>query len=216
MNTLFFDLDGTLTDSRPGIVRSIQHALQLLDQPVPTDEDLLWCIGPPLRESFTVLLGGEERADQAVALYRERFSEVGLFENRIYAGIEGALSELRAAGMNLHVVTSKPLVYAERIVAHFGLGGFFGQVFGAELSGERSDKTELIAHALHVLNMSGTAAIDVVMVGDRSHDMLGALNNGVRGIGVLYGYGSRMELQAAGAEAVIEVPGELGGLPDRF
>ena len=213
VNTLFFDLDGTLTDSRPGIVRSIQHALNLLDHPVPAEKDLLWCIGPPLRESFSILLDGEERIDQALVLYRERFSEVGLFENRIYAGIEGALTELRAADMQLHVVTSKPLVFAERIVEHFGLGGFFGQVFGAELSGERSDKTELIAHALKV---SGTAAAGVVMVGDRSHDMLGALNNGLRGIGVLYGYGSKRELQAAGAEVMIDAPGELGGLPSRL
>lgn len=199
MRTVFFDLDGTLTDPRTGIVRCIQFALERLGQPVPAEETLLWCIGPPLRQSFAELLGGEEDADRAVGFYRERFGEVGLLENHVYPGIDVQLDQLRGAGFDLHVATSKPHVYARRIIEHFGLAGFFGQIFGAELSGLRSNKTELLRHALKV---SGAAADVSVMVGDRSHDMVGAVNNNLKGVGVLYGYGSREELVQAGARTL--------------
>lgn len=199
MRTVFFDLDGTLTDPRSGILRCIAFALEQLDQPVPAEEALLGCIGPPLRQSFVELLGGEEDADRAVGFYRERFGEVGLFENHVYPGIDVQLDQLRGAGFELHVATSKPHVYARRIIEHFGLAGFFGEIFGAELSGLRTDKTELLRHAIEV---SGAVADDSVMVGDRSHDMIGAVNNNLEGVGVLYGYGSREELVQAGARTI--------------
>ena len=140
MDAIFFDLDGTLTDPKPGITRSIQYALDRLGQPtIPTEDELTWCIGPPLRASFVKLLGGETSADLAVALYRERFSDVGLYENSLYAGIRDVLSALRASGRRLFVATSKPHVYATRIIEHFDLRRHFERVFGSELDGTRAE-----------------------------------------------------------------------------
>ena len=203
MTAIFFDLDGTLTDPKLGITRSIQYALGKLDHPVPPADELTWCIGPPLHASFKTMLGDGDRAATAVSLYRERFGDVGLIENDIYAGVTDTLSALQTAGHQLFVATSKPVVYAERIVAHFGLGGYFERVFGAELDGTRSDKTELLRHAL---DATAVAASRAVMIGDRSHDMIGARNNAMTAVGVLYGYGSREELLAAGAHHVCAAP----------
>ena len=206
MDTIFFDLDGTLTDPKPGITRSIQYALQKLDHPtIPTEDELTWCIGPPLRTSFVKMLG-DPVADRAVALYRERFSDIGLYENRVYDGIGEVLITLRAAGHRLFVATSKAHVFADRIIDHFGLRDHFEHVFGAELDGTRADKSDLLAYALK------QAAVDpskTLMIGDRSHDMVGAKNNGMQRIGVLYGYGSRDELLQAGAQHVCATPGEI-------
>jgi phosphoglycolate phosphatase len=203
LDAIFFDLDGTLTDPKPGITRSIQYALHQLDQStIPTEDQLTWCIGPPLRASFVKLLG-EASADLAVALYRERFSEVGLYENSVYAGIRDVLSALRSSGHRLFVATSKAHVFADRIIDHFDLRDHFEHVFGAELDGTRADKSDLLAHALR------TTAVDpsrTLMIGDRSHDMVGAKNNGMKGIGVLYGYGNRDELIAAGAGQLCAAP----------
>jgi len=209
---VLFDLDGTLTDSRPGIVASIQYALAELRCPVPDESSLHWCIGPPLRASFVQLLGGEADADRAVALYRERFGSVGLYENRVYDGIPGMLEDLSSRGLQLAVATSKAEVYAKRIISHFGLDSCFQWVFGAELSGERGDKTELIAW---VLDRTGADPSQTTMIGDRSHDMIGARNNGVDAVGVLYGYGSRDELLTSGARTVVAEPHELSRVLDR-
>ena len=208
MDTIYFDLDGTLTDPKPGITRSIQYALQRLDHPtIPTEDELTWCIGPPLRTSFVKLLG-DHAADRAVALYRERFSDVGLYENRVYDGISEVLTTLRTSGHRLFVATSKAHVFADRIIDHFGLRDHFEHVFGAELDGTRSDKSHLLEYALK------QAAVDpakTLMIGDRSHDMVGAKNNGMKAIGVLYGYGSRDELLQAGAQHVCATPGAILG-----
>ena len=197
MDAIYFDLDGTLTNPKPGITRSIQYALQKLDHPtMPTEDELTWCIGPPLRASFVRLLGAETSADLAVSYYRERFSDVGLYENGVYDGIGDVLTSLRASGHRLFVATSKPHVFAERIIDHFGLRNHFERVFGSELDGTRVDKSHLLEYALK------QALVDpakTLMIGDRSHDMIGAKNNGMKGIGVLYGYGSRDELLQAGA-----------------
>ncbi|MGE0626080.1 MAG: HAD family hydrolase [Pseudomonadales bacterium] len=209
LNLVLFDLDGTLTDSRQGIIASIQHALDSLGRPVPPEDSLLWCIGPPLKGSFQRLLGNDAEAERAVALYRERFGAVGLYENQVYEGIPELLANLHSRGMRLAVATSKAEIYATRIVEHFGIERYFESVFGAELTGERSDKTDLIAWALE---RTGTDRSEVVMIGDRSHDMVGARNNGVAGVGVLYGYGSRAELLDGGARAVVDSPRELGRL----
>lgn len=209
MDAIYFDLDGTLTDPKPGITRSIQYALQKLDRPaIPTEDELTWCIGPPLRASFVRLLGGEDSADRAVALYRERFADIGLYENGLYDGIGDVLTTLRASGHRLFVATSKPHVYAERIIDHFGLRPHFEYVFGSELDGTRVDKSNLLEYALK------QAAVDpskTLMIGDRSHDMVGASNNGMQGIGVLYGYGSRDELLGAGARHVCDTPAAILG-----
>jgi phosphoglycolate phosphatase len=203
MDAIFFDLDGTLTDPKPGITRSIQYALDRLGQKtIPTEDELTWCIGPPLRASFVKLLG-EASADLAVSLYRERFSDIGLYENAVYAGVEDVLTALRQSGHRLFVATSKAHVFADRIIDHFDLRRHFERVFGAELDGTRADKTDLLAYALNAASIDSARAL---MVGDRSHDMIGARNNGMKGIGVLYGYGSEQELTAAGASCLCPTP----------
>ena len=194
--TLFFDLDGTLTDPKPGIAGSIQYALEKLDRPVPSQDELAWCIGPPLRASFVALLGGEELADRAVALYRERFGEVGLFENSLYPDIPAVLAALSRSPRRLFVATSKPHVFASRIIEHFGLAGYFEHIFGSELDGSRVDKADLLAYAL---TQSGIDPSQALMIGDRSHDVAGARANGIDAVGVTYGYGTEAELIEAGA-----------------
>ena len=207
MKTVFCDLDGTLTDPKIGITGCIQYALERLGAPVPETDQLLWCIGPPLRASFAKLLD-EARADAAVALYRERFGDIGLYENTLYEGIPDALQALRDSGARLFVATSKPHVYAERIVEHFGIREHFERIFGSELDGTRVDKTELLAYAL---TETGTVAADAAMIGDREHDMIGAVNNGLFGVGVLYGYGTQAELQSAGAQRLADIPDGIPG-----
>jgi phosphoglycolate phosphatase len=204
MDAIFFDLDGTLTDPKIGITRSIQYALDKLGHPaIPSEDELAWCIGPPLRASFTRLLGSEHASDRAVSLYRERFADIGIFENSLYAGIADILTALSRPGRRLFVATSKPGVFAERIIDHFGLRAHFERVFGSELDGTRSDKTHLLEYALKQASVDPARAI---MIGDRSHDIVGARNNGMGAIGVLYGYGSREELTEAGALHVCARP----------
>jgi len=201
--TLFFDLDGTLTDPKPGITGSIQYALQKLDRPVLSQDELTWCIGPPLRASFVALLGGESLADRAVELYRERFADVGLFENSVYPDIEHVLATLSQSGRRMFVATSKPHVFAKRIVDHFGLNSYFEHVFGSELDGTHVHKNDLLAYALR---QTGVDPSQAVMIGDRSHDVVGAKTNGINAIGVTYGYGGREELIAAGASHLCASP----------
>ena len=209
LEAIYFDLDGTLTDPKPGITRSIQYALQKLDHPtMPTEDELTWCIGPPLRASFVRLLGAETSADLAVSYYRERFSDVGLYENGVYDGIGAVLTKLGAAGHRLFVATSKPHVFAERIIDHFGLRDHFERVFGSELDGTRVDKSHLLEYALKQASVDPARTL---MIGDRSHDMVGAKNNGMKGIGVLYGYGTRDELLDAGAHHVCATPEAILG-----
>ncbi|MCX2722420.1 HAD hydrolase-like protein [Roseibium salinum] len=206
--TALFDLDGTLTDPFDGIVRSIQFAMEKMGRFAPPAEDLRWCIGPPLWDSFKVLLETDEkgRLDHAVAFYRERYTVTGLFENALIEGIPLALEQLQSAGIRLHVCTSKPHAYAGKIVEHFGLMPYFGKVHGSELDGTRSAKTELIAH---VLEEEKIAASRTIMIGDRKHDLAGANANGVAGIGVLWGYGSRDELAAENPVLIAERPAEM-------
>jgi phosphoglycolate phosphatase len=203
MDNIYFDLDGTLTDPKPGITRSIQYALKKLDRPVPSEDELTWCIGPPLRASFATLLADDSLADRGLALYRERFADVGLYENAVYPDIEHVLTELARPTRRLFVATSKPAIYAKRIVEHFGLARHFETVFGSELDGTRVHKTELLAYAIEI---AGTDPVKSIMIGDRSHDIVGARHNGMDAIGVSYGYGSRQELHEAGASHVCPTP----------
>ena len=209
IDTVFFDLDGTLTDPKIGITTSIQYALAKFDMAVPTQDELTWCIGPPLHATFKALLGTSDAdADRAVGFYRERFADVGLFENTLYAGIEDVLTAVAANGRRLFVATSKPHVFADRIIDHFGLRPHFGRVFGSELDGTRVHKTDLLRYALDETSSDPKRAI---MIGDREHDMIGAANNGIGTIGVLYGYGSREELRNAGALHLCKTPGDIPG-----
>ena len=207
MNVLL-DLDGTLTDPKVGILTSLQHALRSLNEPVPEFDDLDWCIGPPLKDAFARLLGEdeEERIKLGVRYFRERFGDVGLFENEVYEGVSELLTELREQGHQLHIATSKPEVFARRILDHFELTHHFTSIHGSELDGTRSDKGELIAHVLEHQQITPSSS---VMVGDRKHDILGAVTNDVRGIGVLWGYGSRDELESAGAVQCVNCPVNL-------
>lgn len=202
---LLFDLDGTLTDSRPGIINSIRHALTKNQLHVPTAEELLWCIGPPILESFKKLVGPDSPHlfEPAVVKYRERYSETGLLENDVYPEIEATLAELQRLGHSLHVATSKAEIYAKRIITHFDLDRFFISVNGSELDGTRANKAELIAHILEQQNI---APADAVMIGDREHDMIGAGKNGLPSIGALWGYGTGQELMDSGATLCARVP----------
>lgn len=203
---VFFDLDGTLTDPKEGITRCIQHALHEMSFEAPPADELTWCIGPPLLGSFERLVGAA-RAAEGLALFRERFSTIGWQENVPYPEVHEALARLVEAGRSLYVATSKPHVYATRIVGHFNLQSYFTQIFGSELDGTRADKSELLAYAL-----AQTQARDAVMIGDRSHDMVGAVDNAIPGIGVTYGYGTRKELEQAGAHHIVNSPRELADL----
>jgi len=204
--TLLLDLDGTLTDPRPGIVGCIQHALRGAGLAVPAEAELLGWIGPPLLRSFQDLTGDAALAERCLALYRERFGAVGYRENAVYPAIPAVLTALRAAGHRLLLATSKPLVYAERILAHFGLAEHFTAAYGAGLDGSLADKDQLIAA---ILERQGLAPGACLMVGDRAHDVRGAAANGMACIGVLYGYGSAEELEQAGARALVARPEEL-------
>lgn len=212
---LLFDLDGTLTDPFLGITNSLLHALTSLGLPAPSADSLRWCIGPPLRGSLLKLLGplNEHLVGDALAKYRERFGTTGLFENSVYAGIEEVLSELRDCGHTLRLATSKPAVFAERILDHFKLTRFFDSVDGSELDGTRSDKALLIAHILAREKIDPGSAI---MIGDREHDMAGARKNGIVGLGVLWGYGTRDELATANASFYAENPSDLPDLVRRL
>lgn len=201
--TIWFDLDGTLTDPKLGITRSIQYALSRPDRQPPPEDELMWCIGPPLRASLKTLLGTDDLAVKALSFYRERFADIGIFENEIYLGIEDTLSVLAKSGRRLFVATSKPSVYAERIIDHFKLRFYFERVFGSDLDGRQSDKTDLLGYALQTMRVDPSQA---TMIGDRSHDMIGARNNGMTAVGVLYGYGSKEELLNAGAHHVCTTP----------
>lgn len=208
MNNLLFDLDGTLTDPYQGITKSICHALKTLGRPIPRQKDLRWCIGPPLKNNFAKLLktNDDKLVQKAVTIYRERFGTVGLLENELYKAIPEALKTLRDTGHDLFVATSKPTVFAKRIVAHFNLGCYFKAVYGSELDGTRSDKADLLAH---ILKNEQISPAETIMIGDRKHDMIGAKTNQIRGIGVLWGYGTRDELESAGAQACIRHPEAL-------
>ena len=203
---LLFDLDGTLTDPKQGIVACIRYALQRLDIEIAADIRLESYIGPPLRDTFRSLCGGDGDVEAAVGYYRERFATVGLFENQVYNGIPLCLEQLRARADSIHLATSKPTIYAERIIQHFGLERFFDRIYGSELDGRLGDKTELINH---ILKREKQHAADTIMIGDRSFDMVGARNNKVRAIGVLWGYGSEAELDLAGADRICSHPDEL-------
>lgn len=207
---IFFDLDGTLTDPAEGITACIRHALVSEGAQVPDLARLTQCIGPPLQESFAELFGTEDLITvlRAVKNYRERFEEVGMFENRVYEGIPEALTQIRARGYRLCVATSKPHVYARKILDHFGLAPHFEHIFGPELDGTRRAKTELLAHALEVTQ---TKPDRCLMVGDRKHDVIGARENSIAALAVTWGYGSHAELQEAGADGFVSA---VGGLAD--
>lgn len=204
---IYFDLDGTLTDPFDGIAKSIVYALQRLDVSAPGDEQLATYIGPSLRETFAQLVG-RDNVERALALYRERYADIGWRENTPYYGIHDVLETLTAAGHTLFVATAKPTVFATKIIEHFRMGKYFSQVFGCELDGTRGDKTDLLKWALPQVSRGSRT----IMVGDRSHDMVAAINCDMEPLGVTYGYGSAEELQGSGAARIVHRPPDLAGV----
>ena len=209
---ILFDLDGTLTDPKEGITKSVQHALAHFGITVDDLDSLIPFIGPPLTDSFEMFYGfTHEQALEGVRVYREYFTQWGWRENREYAGVREMLRALKTAGFSLSVATSKPEVFALRILDYFHLTDYFDVVGGADLDGTRIRKADVIRYTLGRagVSQSGQALEQVAMVGDREHDILGAKAVGIESVGVLYGYGSREELEAAGADALVKQPGDL-------
>jgi phosphoglycolate phosphatase len=205
---LLFDLDGTITDSRPGIIASLRHALHALGREAPPEAQLLRFIGPPTHDAFPEILDSRdpELVERAIAFYRDRYGAIGLFESTVYPGVAEGLKALATAGHSLWVVTSKPQVYAVQMIEHFGLRSLFVNVYGSELSGVRGNKGDLIAY---VVAAEALAPETTWMIGDRKHDILGAKKNAVHAAGVLWGYGARAELEDAGAERIFASMADL-------
>ena len=202
-----FDLDGTLTDPGDGFVNCITHALLKLNCLRHSSSEIRRHVGPPLEETLGKLLAGDQsKIPAAVALYRERYGTDGYLENTVYPGIETALEDLKRKGVALFVATSKPSVFANQILEHFRLAEFFQGIYGSEFNGTHSNKAQLIRHILTTQSLSRAST---AMIGDRAHDVVGALANGVRPIGVLWGYGTREELSNAGASAFCEHPSQM-------
>lgn len=206
-NHILWDLDGTITDPKEGIFKCIQYALEKFGVTPPSADSLDWCIGPPLTLCFRQLAPNstEDEVNLLIDFYRERFAVTGLYENKLYPQIKEILSEVAKTKKQL-LATSKPHIFANRIMNHFELSQYFQQIYGSELNGERSDKSELIAY---ILKLEKISPEDVYMIGDRKHDIIGAKNNGVESIGVTWGYGGREELLAAEADLIFDNPTDL-------
>lgn len=197
---VLFDLDGTLTDPGLGITNSVIYALKRYGIEAESRESLYAFIGPPLADSFMKYYGfSAEKAAEAIGVYREYFSVRGLYENEVYLGVPQLLEKLKAMGKKIVLATSKPEEFSVKILEHFGLMGYFDVVAGASMDEKRNKKGDVIRYAME---KGGFTAEDAVMVGDREHDVLGAKENGIASIGVLYGYGSEKELKDAGADYI--------------
>ena len=205
---VLIDLDGTLSDSSPGIARSLQHAFARCGFPPPTDTQVRSMIGPPFEETFPRLGVRGPDIERVVLAYRERYEDVGLFENALYPGVAAMVEEL-AGTHTLAIATAKPEPTAVRIVEHFGLDHHFAVQAGAsvEVNGHRRTKAQVIEYALAMLTTE--AGDHVVMVGDRDHDVDGARAHGIDCIGVTWGFGGRAELERAGAVAIVDLPGQV-------
>lgn len=202
MKNVLFDLDGTITDPFLGITKSVAYSLQSFDIDVKSLDDLKAFIGPPLDVSFREYYHmSEEDSWKAVDKYREYFSEKGLFENEVYAGMEDFLQSLIDQGKKLYICTSKPLVFAKKILHHFHLEHYFSGIYGAEMDGTRKNKADVIAYCLTQEQLNKQ---DCIMVGDRQHDIIGAHQNQIPCIGVLYGYGNQDEFENFQCDYIVE------------
>lgn len=204
INTVLIDLDGTLTDPKVGITTSARYGLNKIGHPIADDVNIDWIIGPPLKASLAKILNVsiyDDLAEQALLGYRERFAVTGLFENLVYPSVAETLKALNERGYNLYVATAKPTIYAKQILEHFNLAQYFKVIYGSELTGERTNKAELIAY---ILEQEKLKAEHCLMIGDREYDILGARKNGIETIAVEYGYGSNDELNEAEPKARIQ------------
>ena len=206
---IFFDLDGTLTDPGEGITNSVAYALKKFGIEPPEREALYPFIGPPLGDSFARFYGmSESECELAVKYYREYYSASGMLENALYEGIPELLEALRARGKKIVLATSKPEVFAEKILVHFGLIKYFDFISGALLDGSRIKKDDVIAHALKSCKLSDKTDL-ILMVGDRMHDVIGASAHGIDALGVTFGYGSEEELVNSGAKYIAHSPADI-------
>ena len=205
MKAILFDLDGTLTDSGEGIINCAELALRHYGLPVPSREEMRVFIGPPLRDTFIKFGVPEDKAEEAIEIYRSRYIPIGKFENRPYDGIRELLEKLQAQGHRLYIATSKPEGMSVDILEHFDLAKYFTRICGATLDASRSTKSQVIAYLLEQCRDVSEA----VMVGDTAFDVLGAKAHGMPCIGVSWGYGSVADMEAAGAAAIAHTPGEL-------
>ncbi len=206
---VFFDLDGTLSDPYEGITKSVQGALLSLGINEPSRENLRRFIGPPLRESFARYYGvPADKIEEAIREYRAYFSNKGIFENTLYIGIDSFLSELSRNGTRILLATSKPEPYAKRITEHFGISKYFYEQCGADFEGKLDTKAQVVAEALRLCGMDKS---EILMVGDRCHDIIGAKENGIDSAGVLWGYGTREELEEHGADMIFESIEDMRG-----
>ena len=208
---VFFDLDGTLTDSGEGIINCAALALEHFGLPVPTREGMRVFVGPPLDQTFIKFGVPADKTDEAIAVFRSRYRTVGKFENFPYPGIREALESLKAQGHRLFVATSKPEVLANEVLHHFDLSRYFEKIAGATLDGSRSHKADVITYLLRLTGDVG----QTVMVGDTSFDVLGAAEHGIPTIGVSWGYGTVSDMENAGAIAVANTMDELVALINR-
>ena len=203
-----FDLDGTLTNPKEGITKSVQYALARFGIEVENLDTLVDFIGPPLRESFQKFYGfSPEQAEQAIAAYRNYYTRQGIFENELYEGCDRLLGTLARRGVRMAMATSKPAVFAEKIAVHYNIRQYCDFIAGSELDGTRDRKSEGILHALH--NVDPTQSLRRVMIGDRKHDVQGAKQTDTDCIGVTWGYGSRQELETAGALYTVDTINQL-------
>lgn len=203
--TILFDLDGTLVDSGEGVLKCAELALRHFDLPIPTPEEMRTFVGPPLRDSFLRFGCTEEMAQEAIAVYRRRYTTVGKFELFVYPGIEKLLQDLTAAGCKLYVATSKPETVSVEILQHLGLARYFTYIAGADQDKGRSTKSEVIAHLLaQVGNLDGA-----LMVGDTAYDVIGSAQHGIPCAGVSWGYGTLESMEAAHPAIIVHSTEEL-------
>ncbi|MGQ0827417.1 MAG: HAD family hydrolase [Bacteroidota bacterium] len=207
IDNILFDLDGTLTDPKEGIINSIVYALKKLNIQENNITELESFIGPPLRNSFAIRYNlSDTSSDKAINFYREYFSTKGLFENKLYFGVTELLELLSAQKYKLFIASSKPTVYVEKILTHFKLANYFTGIVGSNLDNTRTDKTEVISY---VVTTHGLQTKNSIMIGDRKHDIIGAKNNSIKTIGVTYGYGSLEEIKLHQPDFIIDNCSEL-------
>lgn len=207
---ILFDLDGTVTDSSEGIKNCLKYALEAAGIPIPSEEELYSFMGPPLIDSFQEITGmNYEEAVQATKKYRERYSTVGLFENRLYEGIDKVIYSLKQQGHKLAIATSKPEEYSVRILEHFGIAGYFDEIVGSTLDGSRNTKSAVIKEVFRRMNIKEAEKSQVIMVGDRKHDIIGARECQIASCGVYYGFAPENELEEYGADFIVYKVEEL-------